>query len=522
MAKVLFIANGLQNSTTSISQYFNELLKTWQNSIADVSKKVEFEPIIFSLKSPSMPMGDLKHSNDFKDLEAEAKGLKIYETEKQGFKVYFIEHSLKLEDRNAFHGILYQKYRIKSEKAAHSLQDYDALTAFWKVMPQVAEFIAKRHDIALIDANDWSCFVAGFLTKEKIGKPLVCRFHSGEFGRSLGKPDFNMPQIGSEVAALMEADYIQSISVTETKFEIYNLLPEKRKLVESLKVQTAEKWLEMQKLKDKLYQEFLLFDAQNSQLLTQLAAGITHGIDLEEWKNTTIAQIYQGRGALEKVLPGKRKYVIYIGKAETKLGIDALIKAFAELKSDEIGLVIFSPMNEREQYEYNKRLKEYKIDSKATIYNGWLNEYMKKAVITAADVVALPALYEPFSDLTLQVMAADLACEANDLSGPVLVVGDTGGMTEIISNGFNGFKVPMEEDRFDLKPEYLTRVLELILEDDSIQSRISKGAIETIQKSAFEWQNVLRLIFETYSKAKDNNFKFNKMLLKEIEARVEQ
>jgi glycosyltransferase involved in cell wall biosynthesis len=157
------------------------------------------------------------------------------------------------------------------------------------------------------------------------------------------------------------------------------------------------------------------------------------------------------------------------------------------------------------------------LEGKAAIYNGWLDNYVKKAIICAADIVALPSLYEPFSSLTLEVLSADLACEANDLSVPVLVVGDTGGITEIIRNGYNGFKVPMEEDRFDLKPEYLTRVLEMVVADDKLQAKISKGAIETIQKKAFEWDNVLKLIFQTYSKSKDNHFELSKMQRDDVE-----
>jgi len=168
------------------------------------------------------------------------------------------------------------------------------------------------------------------------------------------------------------------------------------------------------------------------------------------------------------------------------------------------GLVVSSSMSPEEYKKYYSLAVSLGIQDDVAIYNGWLDEDMKKAIFCAADVIALPSLYEPFGLVTLEALAADMACELNGLHGPTVVVGDTGGMSEVIRNGVSGFKVPMEEDSFDLRPEMLSKILRLSLSSEELHARVSKGGAERVQSRFFDWNFIVYKIFEVYRRATEN------------------
>ena len=107
--------------------------------------------------------------------------------------------------------------------------------------------------------------------------------------------------------------------------------------------------------------------------------------------------------------------------------------------------------------------------------------------------------------VTLEALAADLACERNGLAGPVVVVGDTGGMREVIRNGVNGVKVPIEEGQFNLDVALLARILALSLRGGELRERISKGGARQVQAESFDWVNIAGEVQELYKRAVKNN-----------------
>jgi glycogen(starch) synthase len=501
MKKILLLTTELHRPVGGLYRYVTELLPSWRNAVK--TGQTTFEPLVWSLRDSSQPLGDLKPSAEFEEF-ASKKGFKIYEALRGGEKCFFLESSLNEEQRNAFHKELWDKYRVKSERVAY-WDFYQKLNAFWKHMPDVAQhLVEKGEDISAIDAQDWLDFPAGFLCKERIKKPLLCRFHSGEFGRSLGKPDFESPALRIEAMALAEADYVQGVSISEAKYEVYKLLSFKQKLVEQVKDLRPARWLEEQRWKDGEYEKFVLLETDEMELVTQAVAGVPNGIILEPWRKVSKETIERGRSLFNKLLPGKNKYVMFIGRAEWRKGIDHLLEGIAMLKNPAYGLVVFSSMTEEEYRKYSQKIADLGIQGQVIVYNGWIDEDLKKGLLCSADAIALPSLYEPFGLVTLEGLAADLACENNGLIGPVVVVGDTGGMHELVKNGVNGFKIPMEEDMFEMDPRFLSKVLEIVLTDEHLRHRISIGGAERSQLKYFDWNYIALRIMELHRKADEN------------------
>ncbi len=501
MDKVLFLVTELHKPVGGLYRYSIEFLENWRQLARE--GKTKFEPFVLSLRGLAEPLGELKPSPFFAELCKREKKFKVFEAERGGGTVYFLEGALSGEEKNAFHGCLWEEYRINSLTASY-WDYYSQLNAFWKYVPDVAEFAAARlakdgERIAVVDAQDWLAFPAGFLVKKRLGVPLVCRFHSGEFGRSLGRPDADSAPLSVEAAALMEADFVQSVSATEAKFEIYNLLPLKMEVEKQLAASRDGKWIAQQDWKNERYQDFLLLEAEDAPLFGRSAAGFSNGIVLDEWKTISRRDIGEGKRLFGKLLPNNSKKILFIGRTETRKGIGALIEALALMKDDAVGLLLASSFNPESFEKYSKRIKELGLEGRAVIHDSWVDERKKMQLFCAADAIALPSFYEPFGIVTLEAFAADMACEKNGVVGPVVVVGDTGGMHEVVRNGVNGFKVPMEE--FDLKPALLARILDMALGDDELRREISGNGCRSVQSPSFDWREIVGRTMLVYDKA---------------------
>ncbi|MFH1257518.1 MAG: glycosyltransferase family 4 protein [Candidatus Micrarchaeota archaeon] len=511
MKKTLFLVTELQKPVGGLHRYTTELLVAWRNSIN--KGEAEYEPIVVSLRDSGTPLSDLRFSSEHAEFMNQHPNILVYEGIRGGEKCFFLENSLSEGERNALHEELWLKYRIKSDRTA-GWDFYRSLNAYWNAVPKFAEYLVKhrKEKIEVIDAQDWLAFPAGFLAREKIKKPLNCRFHSGEFGRSLGHPDFNAPPVLIEAAAFQEADFIQGVSVHEAQFEVYNLLPHKQRMREELSRFKPRKWNDYQLWKEEVFEDFLLYEAGSDlEIVTDCVAGLTNGIILDQWKTVRPENIRSGKEIFQKILPKKDKYILFIGRTEYRKGIDMLINAFSILKHNthmNVGLVISSSLTKEEYERFYSMFTKLKIENDATIYSGWLDEQVKKGLFCSADAIALPSLYEPFGLVTLEVFAADMACELNGLSGPIAIVGDNGGMSEVVRNGANGFKVPMEEDRFDLNPQFLARILKISLQNAELKKKISKGASERVQQRYFDWGFIVQKVFEIYGHAERNYERF--------------
>ncbi len=505
MKKALFLVTELERPVGGLHRFTVELLPAWRNAVKH--GKAEYEPLVLSVHNPALPLGDLVPSREFKDFPA--KNIKVYEAVRGGEKCFFLEAKIGQEETWGFQKELWDKYRVKSEKAS-SWDYYGLLNAYWKYAPSLAEFLKREHnhDIRLIDAQDWLAFPAGFLCKERLKVPLHCRYHSGEWGRSMGNPDLDAPPVRIEAAALMEADFIQGVSVHEAKFELYHLLPLKQEIAKSLENEKSSAWAEEQSWKDDLYENFLLYEAEDLEISGQNAAGIPNGIILDEWKKVDLVQIYKGREVLHGLLP-KKYYILFIGRVDKRKGIDELMQAFSQVaRKHDVGLVVSSNFSQGEYEKYKQMAKDLGVDDSIAIYSGWVDEKLKKSLFCAVDVIALPSLYEPFGLVTLEGLAADLACEKNHVGGPAVVVGATGGMNEVIKNGVNGFKAPMEEDLFELNPNYLARILNMLLKDESLRKRISRGGASRVQSPWFDWNFIVTRMQESYGKSAENYYKW--------------
>lgn len=500
--RVLFLVTELYKPVGGLHRYTVRMLGAWGRLLK--KRKNIPAPLVFSIKRPADPPTDLKESEDFKEFVRQHPDVRIYEAKRDNTLCYFVEGQV--PDMAGFHYNLWKKYRIKSEKISSVWPEYQNLCVFWYWMPKIAQWLVEQgFEIDCIDAQDWLAFPAGFLTREAISKPLVCRFHSGEWGRSLGNPDFDMAPVLIETAAMTEADYVQGVSIEETAFEIINLMPLAEKLTEEFREERGDLWYAYQKMKNMKYKEFLIYEPEAELVLIRDVIGaMPNGILLDVWEKISAEDIRNAEKSLRECLPGKDKFVFFLGRPDYRKGLSFLLDAWQSVRKrvPEAGLIIASSMDKREYGEWDGRIKKLGLGGDVHILSKWLVDHEKASLFCASHVIALPSVYEPFGIVALEGLAADYACERAGLTGPVVVVGNTGGMGEIIRSGVNGMEVPIEKFRIDV--DLLAQILIECLTDEGLRKRLAAEGIKRVKSKYFVWDFIMERVLEIYKKAGDN------------------
>ncbi|MFP4232779.1 MAG: glycosyltransferase family 4 protein [Candidatus Aenigmatarchaeota archaeon] len=500
--KSLFLVTELYEPAGGLHRYTTHLLSAWEEALE--RDKTDIEPLVVSVKKRKDPEKDLKIAEEFSGF-MEENDVRVYEAERGGHTCYFLGGEV--PDLEGLHWKLWDRYGIDSSKTSKGLEWYnDTLSPFWYWVPRFVEYLKEEKGMKFkcIDAQDWLAFPAGFLTGERLDLPLVCRIHSGEYGRSLGNPDEDDAPIQIETASLAFADYIQGVSVSETAFQITHLMPLKEELDEELKGRRGEEWYRYQKMRNEKIKSFLLYESEGKMtLLKDLIGGMPNGIILNDWRDIDKEEIMEGEKRLKELLPSKEKFIFFIGRTSYRKGLDFLLETLSKHKEEyeDTGLIIASSMHSDIYREYKGKLEEMDIGEDVQIINKWLEPEEKKALMCASDAIALPSVYEPFGIVALEGLAADYAAESSGLTGPVTVVGNTGGMSEIIKSGVNGFEVPIKN--FEIDPDMLHRTLQKALDREN-KLKISREGAKRMQDKQFRWSYILERILELYDKAERN------------------
>ncbi|HBC93422.1 MAG TPA: DUF1957 domain-containing protein, partial [Pelotomaculum sp.] len=107
------------------------------------------------------------------------------------------------------------------------------------------------------------------------------------------------------------------------------------------------------------------------------------------------------------------------------------------------------------------------------------NQYLK-----LADVAVFPSLYEPFGIVALEAMAAQV---------PV-IVSDTGGLSEVVSHGMDGYKAP------PARPDLLAYYIREILINPGLARDLSRQAWKKVL-TVYDWQSIALGTLEVYREA---------------------
>ncbi|KAF0146378.1 MAG: UDP-glucose:(heptosyl)LPS alpha-1 3-glucosyltransferase [Nitrospirae bacterium] len=152
---------------------------------------------------------------------------------------------------------------------------------------------------------------------------------------------------------------------------------------------------------------------------------IYNGVDLKRFSPEN-AEIHRAKMRQELSISEDTKLILFVGSGFERKGLKTLLRAISLLKQgNDIKLIVIGKGNIK---KFQSIAKKYGIHDRV-LFPGPQKEIEK--FYAAADVFALPTIYDPFSNATLEAMASGL---------PVITTRNNG-VSELIQDGEEGFAI---------------------------------------------------------------------------------
>lgn len=177
---------------------------------------------------------------------------------------------------------------------------------------------------------------------------------------------------------------------------------------------------------------------------------------------------------------GKLNRIVFIGRLHRSKGIDTLLKALNILnkRMPEVGLVVVGGGDN--EGDLRKLAKELDVDDK-TSFIGEVGRSKIPVLLEKSDVLILPSRREGFGVVLIEAMA----------SGLPVIGSDTGGISEIIRDGYNGFKFPVSDHK------RLASLIYKLLNDKALYKKMSKNSKRFVMEN-YSLKNIARKYFNAY------------------------
>jgi len=298
--------------------------------------------------------------------------------------------------------------------------------------------VTKTVDFDVMHVHDWLAAFSGISFKHYLKKPMVLTMHSTEVGRAQGlhSPD-SFSINGIEWWATYEADrvIVCSHSMKEEICNHFNLPQEKVDIIPNA------------------------IDASNYEIPVDRGA---------------VRQRY-GIGWGEKL-------ILCVGRLVPQKGVKYFIRSIPLIakKYPEAKFIIVGEGWSRDLLEAEAQTSGHK--NKIT-FTGFASDKQVIELMTSADVLVVPSIYEPFGIVALEGMA----------TGVPVVASQVGGLAEVIEHDKTGVFV------YPRSPESLAWGIDKVLSDPDHAKLLTKNAKEKLHK-AYSWEAVAMKTVEVYKK----------------------
>ena len=158
------------------------------------------------------------------------------------------------------------------------------------------------------------------------------------------------------------------------------------------------------------------------------------------------------------------KYLLYIGRLETKKNIQNLIKAYKKIKNKEIPLILGGRAG---NYGYQE-IRELAKDNNNIIFLGYVPQKDYQLLLAAAFLFVFPSKFEGFGIPVIEAMA----------SGVPVLCSDIPSFREITNNNVFFF------DPHDIND--IARVIDKLIEDKELRKELINKSLKQVE--SFSWQ----------------------------------
>jgi glycogen synthase len=311
--------------------------------------------------------------------------------------------------------------------------------AFNNGVQAAAHRLLREYDVDVIHAHDWLVAYAAAGLKAAHDLPLVATVHATEFGRHQGYLPTGLSKLIHQVE--------------------WWLTYEARRVI------TCSRYMKREVRK--------IFALPASKVDV-----IANGVAIEDFQ-IRAADVAAFRRRLAR--RGER-LVVFAGRLEYEKGVQTVLRAMERLL-DEVGPVRFVIAGEGTYSgELRRLVRKLRLDRRV-VFAGFLEDEELRLHYGAADVAVAPSIYEPFGLVAIEAMAC----------GTPVVVGDTGGLREIVDDGAGLRFAPGD-------PEGLADALISVLTDTKLASELVDRAAEVIA-DRYDWRRVGLRTVNAYRRA---------------------
>lgn len=303
-----------------------------------------------------------------------------------------------------------------------------------RAMAGLCESLIEEISFDLIHAHDWLVAEAAIYLQKKFNLPLVATIHATEYGRNRG--------IHNELQKRIHNTEIQLTSRANAVICCSNYMADE--------ITTQ-------------------FGTPRHKLQV-----IPNGVDPASL------------GVPRQLVPGDReiicgeKVIFFIGRLVPEKGVQVLLESFAILLWQYPDLLLHIGGMGPYERSLRERANELGISYRVK-FLGYLDEDGRNRHLKQASVAVFPSLYEPFGIVALEAMAAQV---------PV-VLSDTGGLSEVVLHGIEGYKVPPG------RPDLLAYYIKEILANPGLARDLTRQAWKKVL-TVFNWQNIALDTLDVY------------------------
>lgn len=311
--------------------------------------------------------------------------------------------------------------------------------AFNNRVQAAAARLVRQYHIDVVHAHDWLVAYAAAGIKDAFDIPLVATIHATEYGRHQGYLPGAMNKLIHQVE--------------------WWLTYEARRVV------TCSKYMRQQ------CRDIFLLPPDKVDVVPNAVATRDFALPEDEV------------AAFRRTLVGPRtKMVLFAGRLEYEKGIQTVLQALRQVRAAVGPVKFFIAGIGTYSDDLRRQVRELKLTNHVR-FTGFLEDHELRLHYAAADVAVAPSIYEPFGLVAVEAMAC----------GTPVVVGDTGGLREIVSGGHGLTFTPQDAD-------HLAEVLVDVLGDAELADElVAKGRRRIAHR--YDWSTVAASTVGVYERA---------------------
>lgn len=296
--------------------------------------------------------------------------------------------------------------------------------------------VSRKVKFDIIHVHDWLTAFAGISFKYYLKKPMITTIHATEIGRAQGLHNPSSLTIdGIEWWSTYEASKIivTSDSMRKEICDHFHLPWEKIEI-------------------------------------------IPNGIDLTKYNTSVDRWAVRGRYGVSP----HEKLVLCVGRLVPQKGIEYLIQAIPMISQcrPETKFIIVGDGWLRDHLEGLTQSTGYQWK---TIFTGFIPDSEVIALMTSADALVVPSIYEPFGIVALEGMAA----------GVPVVASQIGGLAEVIEHDRTGIFAHSRN------PSSIAWGVDHVLSDPDHSKWLAQNAKEMVQKT-YSWEGIATKTIKVY------------------------